>query len=961
MNKFRIGLLAALLPFSLFAQTLEWAGRAGGNNKDVGNGLEIDANGNVYTTGIYQGTVDFDPGPGQFNLISLNSTVDIFIQKLDPAGNFIWAKSIRGMNWDQAWDMVLDAQGNIYLTGYFQDSTDFDPGPGIYRLGATGNSDAFVCKLDSTGNLLWARNMGGAFTDTKGRGIAVDPAGSVYTTGLFEFEGDFDPSPAVADTFMLIGSFQDVFIQKLDANGDFQWARRFGELYFDQVYSLKIASDGQVLVFGHVTGTAKYGTIATTDSITVNGTDPFILRIDPANGNLVWAKHFGGPLLDQSHFMQVDADGNIYTCGSFLGTADLDPGPDSFLLSSGVTRDNFLQKLDPDGNFLWAIQYQTGASPSGLQIDANDNLILMGTLVGKADLDPGPAVHYFTASGDYDFFIQKLDADLEQVWVQVSRGPDTEGCSDIKIDTSGAIFLIGGFRDSIDADPGPGITILKAKGSMDDIFILKWQQGLDFNGRVFQDLNNNQVLDAGEPPLPNIVMAVPGKGQYTTSNSLGKFRFNAAVTGDTLVAVMPRNFWTATPAFYVPDSSQAPMDFAVFIQPGLLDVNLSAIALTPFQPGRKTDILIQLRNNGSALADSVLLSFSIDDLPAWITVEEAHPAPLAVFGDSLVWQIDSLDIDSVALIKLSLKTSPNAVPGTELAYLAEASLANDIFLQDNRFEVETQIVGSFDPNDKQVSPGLFSPLLLDSIALRYVIRFQNTGNFPAEQVLILDTLAESLDLSSLKVIGTSHPCTWRLINERVLEFLFANIALPDSISNESGSHGFAAFAIQPRSELVQGDSIHNRVAIYFDFNAPVLTNHAITAVDRDQDGDGFFSAQDCDDLAPLVYPNALDIPGNGIDENCDGLDAVVATGEASLPLPLFLWPNPAQDQLLVGFGTSETGFLDIWTATGQLLECKRIEGLASYTLSMGDYQRGVCILRFRSDSGRVMAGQIVLK
>ena len=961
MNKFRFGLLAALMPFSLFAQTLEWAGRVGGNNRDAGNALEIDATGNVFTTGIYKGTVDFDPGPGLFNLISLNNSSDIFIQKLDPAGNFIWAKSISGVDSEQVWDMVLDAQGNIYLTGYITDSTDFDPGSGIYRLGAQGYYDAFVCKLDSAGNLLWARNMGAAFTETQGRAIDVDPAGNVYTTGLFEFEGDFDPSPEVADTFMLIGSFQDIFIQKLDANGDFQWARRFGELYNDEVHSLKIAPDGQVLVFGHVTGTPKYGTVTATDSITVNGRDPFLLRIDPANGNLLWAKHFGGPSLDLSNFMQLDADGNIYTAGSFLGTADLDPGPDSFLLSSGAARNSFLQKLDPDGNFLWAMQYSTGTFPIGLEIDANDNLILTGSFVGTADLDPGPAVHYFTALGDNDFFIQKLDASREQIWVLASGGPDTESCPDISIDTSGAIYLVGAFRDSMDADPGPGHSMLIAKGLMDDVFIMKWQQGLEFNGRVFHDLNNNQVFDAGEPPLPNIVMAVPGKGQYTSSNSLGKFRFNAAVTGDTLIAVMPRSFWTATPAYYLPDSSQAPMDFAVFIQQGVQDVNLSAIALTPFRPGRETDILIQVRNHGSAIADSVIVSFSLDDLPDWITLEEAHPTPLAVFGDSLVWQIDSLDIDSIAWIKLTLNTSPNAVPGHEIAYVAEAFLANDIFLQDNRFEVETQIVGSFDPNDKQVSPGLFSPLLLDSITLRYVIRFQNTGNYPAEQVIILDTLAESLDLATLNVIGTSHPCTWRLINGRVLEFLFANIALPDSISNEPGSHGFAAFSIQPRSNLAQGDSIHNRVAIYFDFNAPVLTNHAIAAVDRDQDGDGFFSAEDCDDLAQFIYPSALEIPGNGIDENCDGLDAVVATGEASPLLPLLLWPNPVHDQLLVGFGTSETGFLDIWTATGQLQLSKRIEGQAICTLSVGDYQRGVYILRFRSDGGRVMVGQIVLE
>jgi hypothetical protein len=260
-----------------------------------------------------------------------------------------------------------------------------------------------------------------------------------------------------------------------------------------------------------------------------------------------------------------------------------------------------------------------------------------------------------------------------------------------------------------------------------------------------------------------------------------------------------------------------------------------------------------------------------------------------------------------------------------------------------------------------VSPDLFSPVLLDSIELRYVIRFQNTGNFPADQVLLLDTLSESLDLATLKVIATSHPCTWRLRSERILEFLFANIALPDSISDEPASHGFAAFTIQPRRDLAQGDSIHNRAAIYFDFNAPVITNQAINALDRDQDGDGFYSREDCNDLAPSVYPGAPDLPGNGIDEDCDGQDATVATGEADPQPALSIWPNPAQKQVLVGFGAPETGILDIWTATGQLLFQQPIKGQGTCTLAAGDFPRGVCILRFRSDDGRVMVGRVVLE
>ncbi len=960
MKSFQFFLLTALLlPLSLCAQTLEWAQRVGGKGNDAADVLEFDAAGNMYISGTYNDDlVDFDPGPGVFNLDARYNETNSFVLKLDAAGNFIWAKSLDGPGLEPVYDMTIDAQGNLYLTGFFQDSVDFDPGPGIYNLRSNGYLDAFVCKLDSAGHLLWARSMG-SLSDDEGRSIAVDAAGGVYTVGQYDYPTDFDPSPAPADTFTLSGSFDDIFIQKLDADGHFQWARRFGELYSDKVYDVKVCPDGQLLVYGDVTGSPRYGTIASTDTITVNSTDPFLLRINADNGNLIWAKNFGGPSLDLGSFMQLDADGNIYTGGSFRGSADMDPGPDSFLLTSVGIRNNFLQKLDPNGNFLWALRYPDTVQPTDLERDVGGNLIISGFLLGTADVDPGPPVQYLTASGDYDFFVQKLDPDLEQIWVKQVGGPGHDACTDLRTDSDGAFFFTGLFQDSLDADPGPGSTMLKSK-KKEDLFVIKWREGLDFQGRVFQDLNNNQVFDAGEPPLSGVVLAVPNVGQYTTTNSLGKFRFNAAVTGDTLVAVMPRTFWTVSPVYHLPDSSQAPLDFAVTIQTGVQDLTVSAIALTPFRPGRNTELQVQVRNNGSARADSIAVHFSIEDLPNWLSLTAAEPPPLAIFGDSLVWQIDSLEIDSVRTFHFTLHTASTALPNTPIHYVAEAMLAGDIYPADNRFEVKTQVTGSYDPNDKQVSPALFSPLLLDSIDLRYVIRFQNTGNFPAEQVRLLDTLAESLDLATLRLIATSHPCTWRLLPGRVLEFLFADIALPDSISDEPGSHGFAAFSIRPRQNLAPGDSIGNRAGIYFDFNAPVMTNRAITALDRDQDGDGYFSQEDCNDLLAAINPGAVEIPGNGLDENCDGLDALVATGEAPM-LPLSLWPNPAHDRLLIGFGAAETGTLEIWTATGQLLLRQHMDSRSSYTALTADYPRGVCILRFRSDSGRLRLGRFVLE
>jgi hypothetical protein len=124
-----------------------------------------------------------------------------------------------GTNVDQGIDVALDSAGNVYTTGFFLGTVDFDPGAGTFNLTSAGSGDLFVSKLDASGNLVWARSMGGAASSDEGYGIVVDGAGNVYTTGSFSGTGDFDPGAGTAN-LTSAGSF-DVFVQKLDASGNF--------------------------------------------------------------------------------------------------------------------------------------------------------------------------------------------------------------------------------------------------------------------------------------------------------------------------------------------------------------------------------------------------------------------------------------------------------------------------------------------------------------------------------------------------------------------------------------------------------------------------------------------------------------------------------------------------------------------------------------------------------------------
>ena len=229
-----ICLVAAVLANAQMPK-LTWAKSIGGSSYYRGSSIKVDASGNVYTTGNFTGTADFDPGSGTFNLTADAAGGDIFISKLDASGNFIWAKSIGSIGNDVGSSISVDASGNVYITGYFAGfaggtaAADFDPGSGTFNLTSAGDADIFILKLDASGNFVWAKSMGGT-TNEYGTSIALDASGNFYTTGSFQGTADFDPGTA---TFNLTSAgsagYSDIFISKFDTSGNFVWAKSMGD------------------------------------------------------------------------------------------------------------------------------------------------------------------------------------------------------------------------------------------------------------------------------------------------------------------------------------------------------------------------------------------------------------------------------------------------------------------------------------------------------------------------------------------------------------------------------------------------------------------------------------------------------------------------------------------------------------------------------------------------------------
>ena len=186
----------------------------------------------------------------------------------------------------------------------------------------------------------------------------------------------------------------------------------------------------------------------------------------------------------------------------------------------------------------------------------------------------------------------------------------------------------------------------------------------------------------------------------------------------------------------------------------------------------------------------------------------------------------------------------------------------DINPLDNTYTEHATVLGSFDPNDKQVSPSTLTiEEGMDGSSVDYLIRFQNTGTASALRVLVTDTLDAMLDPLTFQLEGTTHPCSW-FFREGALHFLFEDIDLPDSTTNEPGSHGAIRFNIKTRPGLLPGTVVPNLANIYFDFNEPVITEPCDLTVLLPES----ISTQDAGDihLYPTPTKGLLNLRHNGI-------------------------------------------------------------------------------------------------
>ena len=490
MGRVILGLFLMLTQHTMAQNiSLGWVESFHGTNQEVGKAVVKDAQGNVYTTGYFLGTVDFDPGINMYPLSS-SGQQDIFISKLDMNGQFLWAKRIGGSGNDISNAITIDMEGNIYVTGFFRNTVDFNPGVGMYYQStfAAGSQDIFICTIDSSGNFRWAACFGGnGYYDSIGNlypavsvgyDIKTDAFGNVYSTGSYLGSIDFDPDAGINILTSL--TVPNIFISKLDTAGHFLWARSMGDNKLgDEAYAISLDDSGNVYTTGVFGDTADFDPGPATYQLISSGyNQAFVSKLD-SSGHFVWAKNMGGHTInDQAagRCIEVDVHGDIVVGGHYKGGGDFDPGNGIITFASNGNYDMFLTKLSSQGNLIWckSIGGTSSDQCTSISTDLSGNVYATGSFSGQVNFNPtvGTSLLNSSAGGTSDIFVLKLNTLGHYQWACSMGGTGNDAGNAIRTDQSGSLFVTGYYSGLADFDPTITEANVMASGGF-DIFLLK--------------------------------------------------------------------------------------------------------------------------------------------------------------------------------------------------------------------------------------------------------------------------------------------------------------------------------------------------------------------------------------------------------------------------------------------------------------------------------------------------------
>lgn len=765
-----------------------------------------------------------------------------------------WQRALGGSLQERSEAISFTPDGGVVVAGHSLSSDGL-------VAGNYGQNDVWVVKLDSASNIEWQNHFGGSGQDQAYSATAL-PNGEIVVVGL-TYSTDFDVS-----TNQGAG---DMWVFKLDMNGNLIWEKTYGGSNFDGAFSVETYPNGDILVAGFTNsndgdvsgnnglgdvwvvkldpqgnllwqnplggsnGDSGYDAVLTSDGgiavvgITLSNDgdvsghhgdwDFWVIKLDSA-GNLLWQNALGGSGEDQPRAITESSDGGIVVAGL---TRSMDGDVSNFLGGFG---DSWIVKLNSSGVLQWEKSIGGTSSENIYALEAvSDNQVIALGYSRSNNIDLSGS------HGSDDLWLCKLDGASNMVWSELKGGWFGDLGLAMDIDGNGDIVTTG-ISSSRDGDVGKNYGIT-------DYWVLKLSdEFVHIEGEVFADLNSDGLVNAGDLPIPYRPISNLINGLNYTTTGEGYYSVPVVDTGFTTIAPRTIPHYTANPANYTGyyDTLYQQVDSAnrFAFQPvgPVNDLAVTLTPLTPFRPGFQVRYAIDYRNVGT----TVLVPEVVIEPNSSLSFNSSTIAPSSFAPDSIAWQLPPLSPFQAGQITATFTLSATVPIGTYVLSTAHVfPKLGDARPVDNRSSIRTLVTGSYDPNDILVDEELiqFPDLSPTPPDLTYIIRFQNTGTDTAFTVRVENDVPENVDLSTFQFEASSHATQVSYLpHVDRLEFLFENILLPDSNVNEPLSNGYIRYRITPKASLMIGDSILNDARIYFDFNAPIQTNVAWTVIEN---------------------------------------------------------------------------------------------------------------------------------
>lgn len=486
-------LVMALVLTALYGQNMDWqwVKNPAGPSGEQGMGVKVDDDGNTYVAGVFHVTITFGS-----TTLTTSGTRDIYVAKLDNSGNWLWAKKAGGPGDDNCTSIAIDSEGNVFVTGAFDGTCTF----GGTNLTSAGSQDIYLAKLDTNGNWQWAVRAGGWNTEYA-YSVACDNLGNVFLTGYF-----YDTAAFGSTNLTSIGN-NDIFIAKLDTNGNWLWANKASGSLNEQGYSVACDNTGNVFVAGYFSSTTTFGTTQLSSNNDWDN-DIFVAKLD-GSGNWLWAVKAGGANYQMCYSVAVDDSGDAYITGSFQYSAVFG----AITLPGNGNTCPYAAKIDSSGNWQWAIPVNVTSysDARSITVDNANNVYVAGYYNGTATF----GTHVLN-SNSTDIFVAKADSVGNWLWAKRAGGNDYDMAWSVAVNSFGNICITGSYREAASF----GYNNLSAGGYNDNVYVAKLTEVTQIPDIASQPLPGNTSVSI----LPSTILNWNGNINTLGSNIPSGFK-----------------------------------------------------------------------------------------------------------------------------------------------------------------------------------------------------------------------------------------------------------------------------------------------------------------------------------------------------------------------------------------------------------------------------------------------------